>query len=189
MLKSLVLKNRSYRRFKESHSISRETLLELVDLARLTPSARNHQPLKYFISWTPEMNNKIFSCLGWAGYLEDWKGPAKGEKPSAYIVVLGDTRITREYWCDHGIASQTILLGAVEKGLGGCMIGTIDREKLGEITGIEEGLEILLVLALGKPAEKVFLEDVGKDKDIKYWRDNEGAHHVPKRKLEDILAN
>lgn len=187
MLKNLVLKNRSYRRFDEAHSISRGTLLELVDLARLTPSARNRQPLKYFLSCTPDLNSKIYSCLGWAGYLEDWKGPAKGERPSAYIVVLGDTRITTEYWCDHGIVFQTILLGAVEKGLGGCMIGTIDREKLGKFLELEDGLEISLVLALGKPAEQVVIEGVGKDNNIKYWREEEGIHHVPKRKLEDIL--
>lgn len=189
MLKNLVLKNRSYRRFKESHTIDRETLLELVDLARLTPSARNMQPVKYYLSWDRETNSRIFSCLGWAGYLENWEGPQEGERPSAYIILLGDTRITREYWCDHGIASQTILLGAVEKGLGGCMIGTVDREKLAKLLGIHEEMEILLVLALGKPGEEVVIEEIDKDQSIKYWRDPQGVHHVPKRKLKDILID
>ncbi len=189
MFQELVINSRSYRRFKQDKQIERETLWDLVELARLTPSARNRQPLKYFLSCDPDTNSKIFPCLGWAGYLKDWEGPAQGERPSAYIIVLGDTEVSREFWCDHGIVSQTILLGAVEKGLGGCMIGTIDRELLREFLNLEVKLEILLVLALGEPDEKVVIEEVKEDKDIKYWRDGEGVHHVPKRHLKDIIVN
>ncbi len=187
MFRELVKKNRSYRRFKEDKKIHRDTLWELVDLARLTPSARNKQPLKYYLSCDPDTNSKIFPCLGWAGYLKDWEGPGPGERPSGYIIVLGDTEISREFWWDFGIVSQTILLGAAEKGLGGCMIGTIDKALLRKSLNLESKLEILLVLALGEPDEKVVIEEIKDYKDIQYWRDDQGVHHVPKRHLKDII--
>lgn len=187
MIKELILRNRSYRRFHQDIAISRKTLEELVDLARLCPSGANLQPLKYILSCDPRKNSLIFPHLAWAGYIKDWRGPSEGEKPSAYIVILGDTEIRKPFECDHGIAAQSILLGAVEKGLGGCMLGSIDREGLRAALKISPSYEILLVLALGKPKETVVLEEVDSSGDIKYWRDAEGRHHVPKRKLDDII--
>jgi len=187
MIKDLILKNRSYRRFYQDFSISEETLRELVELARLSASGGNIQPLKYILSSVPQKNNLIFPHLRWAGYLKDWEGPVEGERPSAYIIVLGDTEISSSFGCDHGIASQSILLGATEKRLGGCMIGSINRKGLREALKIPERFEILLVLALGKPKEKVVIESISQNGDIKYWRDSQGVHHVPKRSLEDII--
>jgi len=187
MLKSLIQKNRSYRRFYEDKKISERTLKSLIELARLSASSANLQPLKFFLSSTLETNKKIFPFLKWAGYLKDWPGPAKGERPSAYIVIMGDAGISRSFGYDAGIAAQSILLGAVEKGLGGCMIGSIEKEKLRNSLKIPGHLEILLVIALGKPREKVVIETVGKNGDIKYWRDRKGVHHVPKRALKDII--
>jgi nitroreductase len=186
-IRELVLHNRSYRRFNESHSVSQETLAGLVDLARCTASAANRQPLKYIISASKETNNKIFSCLAWAAYLKDWKGPDPGERPSAYIIILIDEKISKDWWCDDGIAAQTILLGAVEIGLAGCMLGSIQKEKLRSELDIPEHLMVRLVLALGEPAESIVLEDIGPEGDIRYWRDEKGIHHVPKRKLEDLI--
>ena len=186
MLKDLILKNRSYRRFYQEHLVTIDELKELVDLARLSASGRNLQPLKYYLSADEETNTKVFSTLAWAGYLKDWDGPEEGEKPSAYIVILGDTRLTKNYYCDHGIASQSILLGAVEKGLGGCIFASVKREKLKELLKIDEYFEVLLAIAIGKPKEKVVIEEVVNE-DIKYYRDKEQIHHVPKRNLEDII--
>lgn len=188
MFRDLVLANRSYRRFREDQAIDMTTLRSLIDLARCTASAANLQPLKYIITNTPERNAAVFSTLAWAGYLSDWPGPPDGERPSAYIVVLHDTRISKTPGSDHGIAAQTILLGATEMGLGGCMFGSIDRDRLRRELGIDECFEILLVIALGRPIEKVVLEDVGRDGSIRYYRDEQGVHHVPKRKLEDIIV-
>lgn len=189
LLKDLVSKNRSYRRFYQEVPVPMETLRELVDLARLSPSAANRQPLKYFLSNTPEINEKIFQCLSWAGYLPEWPGPNEGERPAAYLIMLGDSRITNNYFCDHGIAAQSILLGAVEKGLGGCIIGSVDRDKLRENLKIPSHFDILQVLALGKPKETVVIEPLPADGDIKYWRDPNGVHHVPKRALDDLIIN
>lgn len=188
MLSDLVRTNRSYRRFYEDTAISEETLRGLVDLARLSASGANRQPLKYALSHTPERNALIFPHLAWAGYLADWEGPVEGERPSAYIIVLGDTEISQSFGIDHGIASQSILLGAAELGLGGCIIASVQREALRSALGIEPRYKILHVLALGKPKETVVLEVVGADGDIKYWRDSQEVHHVPKRALDDVLV-
>ena len=188
MIGNLVLKNRSYRRFYQEVATELKTLRGLVDLARLSASAANSQPLKYTLSCDPQKNASIFSHLAWARYLKDWPGPSEGERPSAYIVLLGDTEISKSFGCDHGIAAQSILLGAVEKGLGGCIIASVDKDGLYKALGIPTRYEILLVLALGKPKETVVVESVAPGGDIKYWRDSEGVHHVPKRSLDDIIV-
>jgi nitroreductase len=187
MIRDLVLRNRSYRRFYQDESISEETLRELVDLARLSASGANLQPLKYVLSWEPEKNALIFPHLGWAGYLHDWPGPQAGERPAAYIVILGDTEIRKGFGVDHGIAAQSILLGATEQGLGGCIIASVKKQPLAESLGIPPRYEILLVLALGRPKETVVIDPVGPEGDIKYWRDEQSVHHVPKRALEDLI--
>ena len=186
-LKELIRKNRSYRRFHQDVEISKETLLELVDLARLSASGNNLQPFKYMLVCDPDTNARVFPHLGWAGYLKDWDGPEQGERPSAYIIILGDQTIKKSFGCDHGIAAQSIMLGATEKGLGGCMLGSIKRVPLRSEFDIPETMEILLVLALGKPKEIVVIDPVGADGDIRYWRDDEEIHHVPKRALEDLI--
>ncbi|MCD5410432.1 MAG: nitroreductase family protein [Clostridiales bacterium] len=187
MLKDLILKNRSYRRFYQNVQIEKENLLELVDLARLSASGANLQSLKYVLSYDQAKNSSVFSCLKWAGYLKDWNGPKEGERPSAYIIVLGDSKISTNFWWDHGIAAQSILLGACEKGLGGCMFAAIDKEKLRNDLNISKQYEILMVIALGKPKEQIVIEEM-KDDDVKYWRDEEKVHHVPKRSLEEIIV-
>jgi len=189
MIKDLVLKNRSYRRFYEDVPVDWSTLRELVDLARLSASAANKQPLQYILSCTRERNAVIFGNLGWAAYLKDWSGPQEGERPSAYIVVLGDKDkdVAANFNVDAGIGLQSILLGAVEKGLGGCIIATVNKPALKQALNIPDRLEILFVLAIGKPKEKVVIDPVGPDGDIKYWRDADGTHHVPKRSLDDLI--
>jgi len=188
MIRDSIIKNRSYRRFYEEVPIELETLRQLVDLARLSSSAGNLQPLKYILSSDPQKNALIFPHLAWAGYLKDWSGPCEGERPSAYIIILGDKEITQSFGCDHGIAAQSILLGATEKGLGGCIIGSIQRQGLRKALDIPSRYEILLVLAIGRPKEKVVIEATGPGRDVKYWRDSENVHHVPKRPLDDIIV-
>jgi nitroreductase len=188
MMKELVQKNRSYRRFQQDVAIEMATLRGLVNLARLSASGANFQPLKYMLICTPERNALVFPHLAWAGYLRDWNGPDEGERPSGYIIILGDTEIKKGFGVDHGIASQSILLGATEKGLGGCIIASIEKSALRQALDIDPRYEILLVLALGKPKETVVIDPVGQDGDIKYWRDDNGVHHVPKRALDDIIV-
>lgn len=189
MIKDLVLKNRSYRRFHQEERIDLATLRELVDLARLSASTSNRQPLKYMLSADPATNVRIFPHLGWAGLLPDWPGPEEGERPSAYIIILGDTGISKNFNCDHGIVAQSILLGATEKGLGGCMLGGMRKDDLRRALQIPERYEILLLVALGKPRETVIIETAEAGGSTKYWRDEQSRHHVPKRSLDEIILN
>lgn len=186
-LENLIRTNRSYRRFRQETAIEAMTLRDLVNLARLSASAANRQPLKYILVNEPDRNAQVFSTLGWAGYLKDWAGPKKGERPAAYIIILIDTEIAKNARYDAGIAAQSILLGARARGLGGCIFASVRRPKLREAFHILEQHEILLVLALGKPIEQVQIKPLGPDGDIKYWRDEEGVHHVPKRSLDEII--
>ncbi len=187
MIRDLIIANRTCRRFYQEVAIELETLRELVDLARLSASGANRQPLKYILSCDPQKNALIFPHLSWAGALKNWPGPSEGERPSAYITILGDTEISKAFGCDHGIAAQSIFLGARERGLGGCMLGSVKRDELSKALGIPLRYEILLVLSLGKPKEKVVLETIRPDGDFNCWRDSDSVHHVPKRPLDDII--
>lgn len=189
MLKDLVYKCRSYRRFYENIKISDTELRQLADLARMTAATANFQALKFKIVNNPEDNAKVFGTLAWAGALPEWDGPEEGERPAAYIVVLCDTTIAKTLKVDVGITSQTIMLGAVEMGYGGCMLGNVNRSELAEKLGIDtERFTIELVLALGKPKEEVKVVPVPADGSVKYYRDQNQVHYVPKRSLEEILV-
>jgi nitroreductase len=184
----MVRKSRSYRRFDAGHAIAGETLRGLIGLARISPSAANRQPLKFVLSSSPRWNATIFEHISWAGYLPEWGGPQPAERPTAYIVILVDKTVSQAADVDVGIAAQTILLGAVEKGLGGCMFGAVKRGELAKALGLQDNLAIALVIALGKPVERVVLEDLPEGGSIKYYREADGTHHVPKRKLEELVV-
>ncbi len=188
MLKELVIKNRSYRRFDENFIISENDLIEMIDTARFTPSTVNSQALKFMIVNEKEKCSRVFEALSWAGLLKEWKGPQEGEKPSAYIIILCDLAIGKNKMFDDGIAAQTIMLSAVEKGLGGCILGAINRERLAENLCIDtEKYSIDLVLALGKPNEEIKLVNLPESGSTAYYRDENGNHYVPKRSLEELI--
>ena len=185
MIRDLIMRNRSFRRFDSNIKIDEEQIKSWIDLARMSASGRNNQPLKYRIVTNPKLCAKIFPFLGWAGYLENWKGPDENERPVAYLAVVKDHSISENHYCDDGIALQSILLGAVEDGFGGCIIGSVNKRKVAKLLQLEDTNEILWLLALGKPAEQVVLETA--EGDIKYWRDEQNVHHVPKRPLDEII--
>lgn len=188
MFKDLVLKSRSYRRFDESYEIDTKTLVDLVALARTAPTTVNSQALKFKIINNREENEKVFKTLHFAGLLKGKGTPVPGERPSAYIIILTDLSIGNDKRFDDGIAAQTILLGATEMGLGGCMLGSVDRDILYDEIGIDKNLySIDLVIALGKPIENVIITDVDESGSTAYYRDDDGNHYVPKRKLEDLI--
>lgn len=187
MLKDLILTNRSYRRFDETKKIKMRDLRELVDLARLSASGANLQSLRYYLSNEQQLNNEINECIKWAGYLEDWN-PAEGERATAFIVMLQSKERKSSSAHDQGIAAQSILLGAVDRGLGGCMLGAVNRERLRGVLEIDDEYDIMLVIALGYPKETVVIEEV-RDGNIKYWRTEDGVHHVPKRSLDELIIN
>lgn len=187
MLRTLIEKNRSYRRFNESVAIPLAELEEIASTLAICPSGANLQPLKLILSADARRNSEIFPALRWAGYLKDWHGPEKGERPTGYIIILGDTSISRNFGFDPGIAAQTMMLAAVEKGYGGCMIGALDKEALMSLYELDERYQVQLVLALGVPVETVKIEPMPADGSVKYWRDENRVHHVPKRTMKELV--
>ena len=185
MLLDLVKAARSFRRYDASKPLSLETVKEFVDAARLTPSAGNLQRLRYLAVTNESEVLTLTREVKWAGYLADWDGPAESEAPTAYLLLLSpdDTGVSP---IDVGIAAETVLLAATEKGYGGCMILNFPREELTKRYKLAGKYRIELVISLGVPAETVELEDV-RDGNIRYHRDEGGVHHVPKRALSEVF--
>jgi nitroreductase len=185
-IKDLLLSNRSYRRFAQAPNLSHDDLVDLIDSVRLSPSARNDQVLRFILVNSKESCDKVFPHTAWAGYLKDWPGPTENERPSSYIIILTPKEPSQFVLMDVGIASQSILLRANAKGFGGCMLGSIKKKAIREIFDIDEKYEISLAIALGKPIEKVVIEDI-KNQDTRYYRDSDSVHHVPKRKVDELI--
>lgn len=191
MLRDLVVKNRSYRGFDESYKFTREQLLKYVDLTRYTASGVNLQPLKFHIVCEKEEVDKIQPLTNWAKALKNVTLPHEGMNPTAFIIICEDKNIAPtigRFNTEIGIVAQTILLAAVEEGLGGCMIGNFKPEVIKETLSLDENIEPILIIALGKPMEKIVITDVGEDGTTTYYRDENDVHYVPKRKLEDIIC-
>lgn len=185
-LRELLRRNRSYRRFRQDERIGESMLEGLVELTRYCASGRNLQPLKYRIVCDEKECAEIFPALAWAGYLSDWAGPEEGERPSAYLVQCLDTSLTENLLCDDGLQLEAISLGAVTLGLGTCIIKSFNAARIKEALNIGESMKPLYVLALGVPEEEVEIEPM-QGGDVKYWRDENKIHHVPKRELHELL--
>ncbi len=185
MLKDLVLKNRSYRRFHQERRITEEQLRRWIEISHMTPSGGNVQPLRFRMVTGEDECGKVFEQLAWAGYLTDWAGPVEGERPSAYVVLLAKAG-TNCAW-DEGIVSQTLLLAAVEEGYGGCILANVKRDACKEALAIPQEYDIKLVIALGAPKEEVVLTTVSSEDSIKYYRDENRTHYVPKIAVDEII--
>ena len=188
----LVRQNRSYRGFDESRKVDREELLRMVDCARLSASSVNLQPLKYYLAWEPEAVGRIQPLTGWARNLPEMTLPHKGMYPTAFIVICQDKSISdslARFQKDVGIAAQTILLAAVEMGLGGCMIGNFEAGRVKDALELPEDLAPMLIVAIGKPAEEVVIREIEPGEPTPYYRDEQDVYYVPKRKLADNVIH
>lgn len=186
----LVRENRSYRGYDSTYEVSKEELTQLVEFARLTPSGMNRQPLRYRIAFEKSEVAKIQSLTKWAAALTDRTLPYEGQEPTGFVVVCQDMRLSdnlSQFRTDVGICAQTICLGAVSMGLGACMIGNFNGKEMKEALELSDDYFPLLVIAIGKPKETIVLEEVGEGEGLGYYRDAQDVHHVPKRRLEDIL--
>ena len=187
MLRDIFLENRTCRTFDESRKVTREELLEMVELARLSPSTANVQPLCYKLV-TGEDVKKIQPLTKWGGALPELHLPPEGHRPTAFIIICQDAKKfgdPAKFQRDVGICALAISLGANEKGLACCLIGAFDTAKLPEAAGLPEGVEPQLVIGIGKPDEERRVTEV-RDGSTKYYREN-GVHLVPKRGLDDII--
>ena len=187
---TLTREARSVRVFGQEKRASLKQLRYFVDCARLTPSAANAQILKYKICANNETAAAIFPLTRWAGYIKDKKLPPEGKEPTSYIVICHDKNcgaMTVFGQMDVGIAAQTINLAAREEGFGVCMIGSFDKGALTKLLGFDENIEPVLVIAIGEAAETPEICSVGEDGSIKYFRDSDDRHFVPKRSMEEIV--
>lgn len=190
MLKDLLLSCRSYRGYDESRRISKEELLDFVDHTRFSATSMNIQPLKYLLLWEKADVDRMQPLTGWAKQMPHMTLPHKGKCPTAFIVICQDKSIDPamgKFHRDVGIVAQTILLAAAEKGLGGCMIGSFNAGEVSAEFNLPEDIKPMLVVALGKPDEKIVLTDIPENGDFRYYRDENDVHYVPKRALEDII--
>lgn len=186
----LVRSSRTKRRFDQSKPVSRETLEGLVDVARFAPTGNNTQTLRFHLVSGKEACAKTFGHLKWAALLKDWDGPAEGERPGGYVLILAPEKaVSSPIRCyDAGIAAQTIMLAAAAEGLGGCILKNFDRTLIDEVGLADSGLAVSLVCALGTPVEKVVLEPATTEHKLAYWRKKDGSHHVPKLAVQDLLV-
>ncbi|PLX21146.1 MAG: nitroreductase [Salinivirgaceae bacterium] len=182
----LIKNTRSYRIFDETFKVSKSDLNDMVNCARLGSSGRNQQSLKYITVHDNKIGTQVFSMLKWAGYLKNWNRPSVGERPTGYIIVLNDKKISENHFCDDGIALQNMMLCATSKGLGSCIIASVNKKALSELLELSDDFQILYVLAIGKPAEEIVLEEMTEN-NHKYWRDEQDIHHVPKRSLDEVI--
>ena len=192
MLKDLIIKNRSYRGYDSGRKVTREELEDMVDCARLSASSVNRQPIKYYLAWEQEEVDRIQALTKWARGLPELTLPHPGKNPAAFIVIcqdmlLGDSKA--RFQKDVGIAAQSILLRAVEMGLGGCMIGNFSPAAIKETLELSPNLEPVLIVAVGKPDEKIVLTEAAPGDSVDYYRDDEDVHYVPKRRLQDVVLS
>lgn len=191
MIRDLARKSRSWRGYDESRKVSREELVEMVECARLCPSSVNMQPLKYYLAWEEEQVKKIQPLTKWARALQPMELPHKGHCPTAFIVICQDTALQPSiprFQKDIGIVAQTMLLAATEMGLGGCMIGNFSPAEVSTVRGLPPHLKPVLVIALGKPDEKIVLTELHPGESHHYYRDENDVHYVPKRPLADLIV-
>ncbi len=190
MIKDIVKKSRSYRGYNENRQISKEELIELVDIARYCPSSVNGQPFRYYIAYEKEEVNRIQKLTHWARALPQMTLPHPGKCPTGFIIILQDTNLSESltrYLKDVGIVAQTMLLKATEMGLGGCMIGNFNGSEVRSELHLEENLVPLLIIAFGEPDEEIKIVEINEGDSVKYYRDENDVHYVPKRKLKDII--
>lgn len=188
MFSDLVKATRSFRNFDPTYRISDEIMVSLVELCRYTPSTANSQSIKFAYANSENLCEKIFPMLGWAGYIKENKPPYDGNVPAAYILVCFDTDVANEIEIDAGICAQTIVLGAMDMGIGACMIGSFDKQKATELFNLPSNIKPRLMIALGRPKETVEIVDI-KDGDVKYYRDGKYKHIVPKRTTDELIIN
>ncbi|MBQ6359544.1 MAG: nitroreductase family protein [Lachnospiraceae bacterium] len=192
MIRDLAVKSRSYRGYDESRRISREELLGFVDAARFAPSSINKQPFVYMLAWKKEDVDRIQPLTGWARGLPDRKLPHPGKCPTAFIVICQDTEVWEDlnrFQKDVGAVAQTMLLAAVETGLGGIMINNFNRGRVSEELHLPDNLVPMLIVAFGKPDETIILTEAAPGESVQYYRDENDVHYVPKRRLEDIVRD
>lgn len=184
-LYDLIVSRRSIRQFRQE-PVSQEILRDVVNAGRLAPSAANRQPLEFIVVDEESIRKQLFPCLKWAGYIVPEGNPKPGQEPQAYVVVLVNTEIREKgFEWDSGAAIENMILTAWEKGIGSCWIISADKARVKTLLNVPASYKVDSVIAFGYPAEAPVIEDF--EDSVKYWKDEQGCLHVPKRKLADVI--
>ena len=182
-LDTLLHRNRSYRGYDPSRVVTREELKKLVEVTTLVPSGMNRQALRYRLV-TEEESDKVLPLIRLGAALPELHLPFPGTEPRAFLVMCSTVPESPVIDIDLGIAAQSLLLKAVEMGLNGIIIRAFDAGKLQESLGLD--LVPLLVIAIGKGAENIYLKPVDAGGSLTYYR-KDGVHFVPKLKADDLI--
>ncbi len=186
-LMDLLRTRRTYRRF-EQREIDRSVIDEILLAARYASSAANRQPLSYIVINTREKTDLVFEQTRWAGYLPPEQGqPRENERPTLFIAVIQNTDINPDCDTDAGLAISNMTLAAWNHGVGSCIIGACNRDKLSELFGLTETQKLHTVIAFGYPSHTSRIADVTDPAEIKYYLDDARNYVVPKRTINDIV--
>ncbi len=180
-----IITRRSIRKFRQK-SIPSATLDKILESARLSPSAGNLQPCEFIVVNEAKAKDDLFSALKWAFYIAPKGNPGIDERPVTYIITIADTRKSASWGLvDSTIAMENMTLAAWSFGVGSCWMGAIDKERIRQMFAIPSNYSVEFVLALGYPKERSVVEAY--KGEVKYWKDDKGVLHVPKRSLKDIV--
>lgn len=183
-LDTLLHKTRSYRGYDKSYVVTMEELMKIVSVNSLLSSARNQQALRFKLITKDSGAELIIPEIHLGGGLPDERLPKPGTEPEAFVVVCGIKEEERYLDMDLGISLQSMALRATEMGLASCIIGAFDRDKVQTVLHLEH--KPLVILAVGKGAESIFLKPVAEGESLKYYR-KDGVHYVPKLRIEDLI--
>ena len=176
---------RTIRKFSQE-PIPKQILTRIVDVARLAPTANNRQPLRFLVIDDPDLCDQVFPYTHWARAIAPAGTPKEGERPTAYIILLVEKELETP-WIAHdaGAAAQTIMLAAQNHRIGTCWMASIEREHIITLLNIPGKYRLDTLISMGYPAERSLYED--EQGDVTYYKDEQGAMHIPKRRLTDIL--
>jgi len=179
-----ICTRRSVRRFQQK-TVPTNLLEDILNAGRLAPSGSNLQPCEFIVIDNKQLVRTIFPWLKWAAYISPQGNPKRGEEPVVYVVVLINLLKKRKGGeADAAASIQNMLNTAWGYGIGSCWLASMNKNKIKKSLKIPHHFKLMAIIAFGYPKEQPVLEDAGAS--IKYWKDNKGTLHVPKRKLSEI---
>jgi len=182
----LLTRNRSHRAYKKEYVVSRQELERIVGVCSRIPSGCNQQVLRFHLVTKENGADKVLSQIRLGAALPELHLPTPGTEPEAFIICCSTAKESKLVDIDLGIALQSMAMKAVEMGLNALMIGAFNKEKVRE--AFELPYEPLMILAVGKGADRIELVPIDADDARAYYR-KDGIHYVPKVRAEELIIN
>ncbi|MDU1022986.1 MAG: nitroreductase family protein [Peptoniphilus harei] len=188
-LENLLEWRRSYRKFDESRLISKNDIDEILNSIKFASCANNRQYLRFISVENKDKVLEIFDNTKWAASLPNNIGrPKEGERPVYFIAILSDeAKKLRFNGIDEGLVISNLTLTAAEKGIGSCIIGSVNDKKMREILNYDNNYSCEVVIAFGYPKVKSTIKKINLEEDQSYYLDEDGNYIVPKYKKDDIV--